>query len=282
MHTPLLPHLRPLIAASALLATGLPGMAATQVLYDAARDTTPTTAGWLTGLLLNMQAASSIEGTQIYPFANGTEPSGYGGYANHQPEPVFFPEFQLDTGALINPLFPVLDRQAGYRLDLDLRVQDEFHPGNNHRAGFSITLIGNDLRGIEIGFQNDRIFAQDNGAAMFTAGESTSDAGVIAALAGYRGWSLAVAGDGYTLSLDGSSVLSGALRDYSAYTGLGQDAYRTPNFLFLGDNTASAYATTGIRSVAISVSAVPEPAQVVMLLVGLAVVGHSAMRRRAR
>ena len=51
-------------------------------------------------------------------------------------------------------------------------------------------------------------------------------------------------------------VLSGALRDYSGYSGLGEDAYRTTNFLFVGDNTTSAGAiTTLISSLTVDVEA---------------------------
>lgn len=258
----------------------LPLAAGAQVLYDSTRDATPLAGGWLAGNLLGLQATSDASGTTVAPSA-GTGTGGYGGYANHQATLEPFPAL-VGTGALVNPAFPLLDRTAGYTLQIGLQLLQESHPGNGDRAGFSVTLIGSDLLGVEIGFQHDRIFAQGNGTPLFTAAESTADAGALSALSALAAtsrWELAVQGARYTLSVDGGAVLDGVLRDYSAYTGLGQDAYRTPNFLFVGDNTSSAAATFRLDYLAVAVSAVPEPASAALLLAGLGVVAGAARRR---
>ena len=69
------------------------------------------------------------------------------------------------------------------------------------------------------------------------------------------------------------------MRDYSAYSGAGQAAYRTPNFLFFGDNTSSAQAVFGISYAAIT-TAVPEPRVWALMLAGLGLLGFVARRRQ--
>lgn len=271
-------HQHTLRRATATLLACLPLVAGAQVLYDPARDASPQAGGWLDGMFLGLNTSSDVQGTTVTP-ATGTGNGAYGGYANHQATVTLFPELQVGTGAVVNADFPVLDRMTGYSLRIGLQLLAENHSGNSNRAGFSITLIGDDLLGVEIGFQHDRIFAQGNDP-LFAAAESTQDSGVLSALASPGQWALSVQGDGYRLSLGGATVLSGLLRDYSAYTGLGQEAYRTPNFLFVGDNTSSASASFRLTSLAVAVSPVPEPAQAALLLAGLGVVAGVARRHR--
>lgn len=266
-----------------------PAQAATQVLYDytLAPDFSydPTTPNFLAGMFVNAAQSVAADGATINPGNLGN--TGYGGYANHnftQSIISFSPlTFQVGTAGLVNSAFPVLDRNAGFSLTIGMRMQGEDHSGNSNRAGFSITLLDSEHKGVEIGFQNNRIFAQNDGTlgtTMFTAGEQTTAAGDIAALGTFNTWNLSVTGSGYSLTRAGSLVLSGALRDYSAYTGLGQDAYRTTNFLFVGDNTTSAGATTTIQYLSIGPAPVPEPSAYMMLLAGLGCISLMAYRRR--
>ena len=272
-----------LLRLSALALAGsmvLPVNAATQVLYDASKapnaQYNPTTPGWLaSGLLFTSQTVTPT-GTELAPTAGN---SSYGGYSNHTSEIVFSPSFQVNTGPLVNSAFPDLNRNTGYSLTLGFHVDAESHSGNSNRAGFSITLIGDDLKGVEIGFQNDRIFAQETGPSFFTAAENTVDPLALGLLSSYRLWQLGVSGNTYTLSQGGTPILTGALRDYSAYTGLGQDAYRTSNFLFFGDNSSSAKANFGVSYAAIT-TAVPEPEVYALLLAGLGLLGGTALRRK--
>jgi hypothetical protein len=52
----------------------------------------------------------------------------------------------------------------------------------------------------------------------------------------------------YVLRANGTTILTGPIRDYTAFAGF-PDVYETPNFLFLGDDTSSASAVAGIRQV---------------------------------
>ena len=268
----------------AVVTAGSPGWATTQVLYDrsaAPSDTgyNPTVPGWLAAGFFGLIETVTATGTEVTPsdfFGKG----GYGGYSNHT-STLSFPPLQVGTGPLVNTDFAKLVPESGYSLALGFRVTGENHGSVTDRAGFSITLIGDDLKGIEIAFQGGRIFAQNTGPGFFTKGEESTDVQALALLSDYHRWQVTVAGCSYELSQGGTSILRGPLRDYSAYTGLGQDAYRTRNFLFFGDNTSSASANFAIDYAAITTAPVPEPQAYAMLLGGLALLGVLCRRRRA-
>ena len=255
----------------ACLATAGPALAAPQVLYDAAAPGAgaPGAAGWLAGTFIGLTETVTGAGALVSlpPLAAGSN-LALGGYSNH-----------FATGALVNAGFPLLDAAAGYRLDLGFRVDGEQHAAAN-RAGFSITLIGHDLRGIELAFQNDRIFAQNAGPAFFTVGESNVDPLAVGRALSLNRWQLQVQGNAYSLTQGGSQILSGNLRDYSGYAGVGQAAYRTPDFLFVGDNTQSASAGFLLSYAAIT-APVPELPPWCLMLGGLAFVA-AMVRRRSR
>ena len=280
-----------IMAACAMIAA-MPASAVTEVLYDFSLAPpnsfyTPAATGWMSAGIFGANEDVIADGTRLSPTGLAGN-AAYAGYDNHGATitPVgagFPPPIQVTTGALVNPAFPVLDRSAGFNLSFTFRIQDEDHSGNSNRAGFSVTLLDSEHKGVEIGFQNDRIFAQNDGTLgtnLFTAGEQTSAAGHIAALGAFNNWNLSINSSGYSLTRAGSLVLSGALRDYSAYTGLGEDAYRTANFLFVGDNTTSAGAITTLQYLAIGPAPVPEPSTYMMLLAGLGFVSLVAYRRR--
>ena len=58
-----------------------------------------------------------------------------------------------------NQLMPQLDRTAGYTVRFTAQVQEELH-NNNNRAGFSVIVLSSDLKGIELGFWEDQVWAQ--------------------------------------------------------------------------------------------------------------------------
>lgn len=67
-------------------------------------------------------------------------------------------------------------------------------------------------------------------------------------LANYQ---ITISADTYTLSANGTSILTGPLRDYSSFEGF-PDPYQTPNFLFIGDNTTSAQARIRLGYVSVT------------------------------
>ncbi len=146
------------------------------------------------------------------------------------------------------PGFPILDRTAGFQVDVRIQVDDESHTGD-HRSGFSLIILSEDARGIELAFWENEIWAQsdDNTGGLFRHGEGVPFA-TTAALTDYR---VTIVGDIYTLTVNTQPILSGPVRDYSAFDGF-PDPYETRNFLFLGDDTTSAQARIQLSFVSIT------------------------------
>jgi hypothetical protein len=142
------------------------------------------------------------------------------------------------SNAANTPGFPSLDRAAGFQLDFTMQVENESHTSNN-RSGFSIIMLSADARGIELGFWENEIWAQNDDVTggLFTHGESAS----FPTTSGPTNYQLIIANDTYTLTANGTPILNGPLRDYSKFEGF-PDPYQSPNFLFLGDDTTSAQA----------------------------------------
>ena len=67
---------------------------------------------------------------------------------------------------------------------------------------------------------------------------------------GFVDYSLTMSATNYTLRGNGAVILSGPVRDYTAFTGF-PDPYTTPNFIFFGDDTTSASASMNLRRVAL-------------------------------
>ena len=147
---------------------------------------------------------------------------------------------------------PLLDRQAGFNLRFSLRLNEENHADSDKngdgiadRAGFSIILLASDKRGIELGFWPDRVWAQNDGVTeqptkpQFTQGEGSAWSTTI-----NTDYDLTIEGNSYTLRNGITTILSGPVRDYTSFSGTFAGVYRTPNLLFLGDDTTSARAST--------------------------------------
>jgi hypothetical protein len=156
---------------------------------------------------------------------------------------------------------PALDRAAGYALSFSVQLVSEYHAdsdknddGLGDRAGFSVIVLSSDAKGIELGFWEDQIWAQEQDAAeppagtLFTHAESAR----FDTTGRMITYMLAVRDDSYELSSDGGTILRGQLRDYSAFEGP-VNPYRTPNFIFLGDDTGSARAKIRLAYVALTV-----------------------------
>jgi hypothetical protein len=221
-----------------------PVWAAPTVLYDATLGGLPATQGLFYQGLFASETLTPT-GTILNSSANKAFQAGY----------------TAKIGAL-----PALDRERGYTLNFRLALTAEDHAGSDRnndqiddRAGFSLILLASDLRGIELGFWQNRIWAQAAGGAgdgaLFTQAE-----GVEFDTTTEQDYLLMILGERYTLSSGNTTLLTGALRDYSSFGA----PYTLPNFLFLGDNTTSASAT--IQLIEVRYEALPY--RVVLPLVG--------------
>jgi hypothetical protein len=211
-------------------------------LYDATLGGTPDTQGKLA-----FRASPDAIATQIYAdgctildsIASQTDAAGY----------------FADPRAI-----PALDRTTGYALRFTVQVVAEYHAdsdkdgdGIGDRAGFSVIVLSSDTRGIELGFWEDQVWAQEQGAAeppagtLFTHAESARFDTTSRMIT----YTLAMRNDQYELSSEGVTILRGRLRDYSAFEGP-VNPYRTPNFIFLGDDTGSARAVIRLAYVALT------------------------------
>lgn len=162
------------------------------------------------------------------------------------------------SSAATLPEFPLLNRAAGFRVNFIVHLEHESH-ANNHRAGFSVLVLGEDARGIELAFWQNEIWAQSDDATggLFAHGEGVA----FPTTPGWVAYQLAILDDTYTLTADANPILTGPVRDYTQFDGF-PDPYETPNFLFLGDNTTSAesrvrlgmMSITGIHSITSTVT----------------------------
>jgi hypothetical protein len=153
-----------------------------------------------------------------------------------------------------------LDRAPGYALNFTVRVVEEAHgesdkdgDGIGDRAGFSVIVLSNDLKGIELGFWPDQIWAQEGGAEEPPAGTlfTHAEGATFDTASRLISYTLEIHGATYHLSSDDKPILSGPLRDYTRFEGP-VNPYRTPNFIFLGDDTSSAQAIIKLAYVALS------------------------------
>lgn len=205
----------------------------TLILYDAASGAVPTTQ------LMNFIDFPPGAATPIYENAAtilDTTKSGNETYAGW-----------VATAESIAG-FPLLDRVAGFQVIFSVQVDNESH-SNHNRAGFSLIILSQDARGIELAFWENEIWAQndDTTGGLFTHGE----AAIFDTTAGLINYQLTIINDTYTLNADGLSILAGPLRDYSNFEGF-PDPYQTPNFLFIGDNTTSAQARSRMSYVSVT------------------------------
>ena len=134
---------------------------------------------------------------------------GYAGYSNYS---VDFSNVSLSNPSNItfspaSPNLPVLDSAGGYSLRFSLAINAESSVPD--RAGFSLLVVGNDRRAIELDFKSNQIFAQ---AAAFGRAETVVPSFNLAARNNYQ---LSVANGRYRLLANGSQILTGALRRYA-------------------------------------------------------------------
>ncbi len=168
------------------------------------------------------------------------------------------PQINDLAGYAVTPtLVPTLSRQTGFRLDFAIRIHSENH-NNNNRAGFSISMLSEDLLGIELAFWENEIWAQEGGSppGLFTHAEGVA----YDTTTGIVDYELEMVEDVYQLSANGIPILSGPLRDYTAWEPpfpFVPDPYEQPNLIALSDNTSSARGEIWISYVAITTDTTP-------------------------
>jgi hypothetical protein len=215
-------------------------------LYDANLASQPGDQPWLfyfpEGTVTESLTAG---GTQLT-----TDTAARAGYSSYSIS-IFPPDVSLKNGA-----FHSLDRSTGFALSFEMQLLAESHVSND-RAGFSVIALANDARGVELGFWEDRVFAQAD-SPLFTRSEE----GLFDTTAAPTDYLLTIQDDGYVLTADTDTILSGPLRDYSSFDGtLGPIPYNLSDYLFFGDNTTSAGADVVIGSIELRTQlvAIPEP-----------------------
>src|SRR5919106_4590111 len=183
---------------------GVPGIPSvngkTLILYDAASGTVPGTP------LMNFN--DFPPGVALPAYSEGATvmdtTSGMDTYAGW-----------VASGAT-TPGFPLLDRTAGFQVQLAIQVEAESHT-SNHRSGFSLIILSEDTRGIELAFWQNEIWAQsdDNTGGLFRHGEGIA----FATTTGLIDYQVTFLDDTYTVIANTTPILSGPLRDYSKFEG---------------------------------------------------------------
>jgi hypothetical protein len=214
-----------------LLSVSLSAFASSYTLYDGSAGTAPAAQGWASFTLGSTETLGGGAVTLDSTAASALH-AGYG---------------------LIAPIS--LDGSVGFDYSFTVRVNSETHSSND-RAGFSVIVITSNLSGIELGFWQTDVWAQNVG---FTHGEDAA----FNTTSGLIQYDLLVAGSSYSLYQSAAPLLSGSLRDYSASGA----PYNLANSLFLGDDTTSAKGSFSLSAVGLSA---PEPGAFVLLASGLA------------
>lgn len=216
--------------------------AATYTLYDGALGGTPNTQSFLYLNLPPGSATNSESGGVTTLDTTIVNNGAYAGYFNDHST---------------TPDIPVLDRTTGYTVTFTVQVESESH-ANNDRAGFSVIILGDDNKGVEMAFWENEIWVQDDDADdpgdLFTHAEGVP----YSTTTGLQSYNLAIFSDTYTLTVASSTILTGRLRDYTNFSGP-IDPYETPNFIFLGDDTTSAQARIKLSFVAVTTAVSPPP-----------------------
>lgn len=226
-----------------LVAAAMSSIGQSVILYDSASNVRPEDASW--GWTLGQSTAGT--------YATGPGGAGYTTLASG-------PSNAVSVGwAKSSPL--ILDPMVGYTASWKVQLVSESHASDNLRAGLSFFALGSDKKGVEIGFWQDRVFAYNDNQAF-----SPAEFFALDTTAAMHTYSLTVTGPKYNLFIDGTKRLSGDTRNYAAV----RAQYNVANALWYGDDTSRAQSVS--RWSSMEVKAVPEPASICALGLGLAAV----------
>ena len=244
-----------LLTISSILITGANSAAALSVsLYDGSTSQLPETQGYLKPGAINVVPTINtiINGVQVNTDIGGG--TGYFGYSNYEPNLANPSELLL-----VNNAFPALHQNNGYSIFFDV-VVNSTTSNSDDRGSFTVLAISSNLKGIELDFDGDRIFAQSDtvpdGSTFSEFKRAETAAFTITNNTSYE---LKIDNAGYELFANDASLLSGNLRDYE-YDINGTDPalpfnpYETENFLFLGDLTDQASGEFTLSSASVTTS----------------------------
>jgi hypothetical protein len=190
-----------------------------QTLYDAGSGTLPEAQGW-SYFALGSGITKSLSGNSVL-LDTSTQSGNQAGWSR--------------------VAVPPLDRSQGFTLLFSAQLNTETH-NNGNRAGFSLIVLGADTNGIELAFWTNTVFAQGGPPGLFVHAEDVA----FTTSGSFVDYALTLGASNYVLRANGTPVLSGPVRDYTSFGGI-INPYRTPNFIFFGDNTTSAAASVNVR-----------------------------------
>jgi len=194
-------------------------------LYTPAEDSALTDFGWAYFSLLNQTTPeTTLDGTRLDTLHGVDEMAGWL-YATPKPLPTNSP--------------------IVFSIELQLIAESHVTP---NRAGFSLLILREDVTGIEVGFWTDRVWVQGDDPLFIQAESSPWDTTTL------QTYALTLHEDRYSISVDAQEILSGPVRNYSTFDGL-INPYRTPNLLFIGDNTRSASGSFHVGPIRLTVDA---------------------------
>lgn len=190
--------------------------------------------------------------------------SGYSGYSSHM--------YSSSNGLTpVNSNFPTLDPSTGFSISFNVAVTNENSTLNN-RAGFSVIVIGNDQKGVELGFKSSTSTGS-NGTSnsiieqsdSFSTPVQSQNVGSINTLTSYT---LSILNGNYTLTSGSSSslktLITGSTHSYQFSPTTSNpplppnfNPYTTPNYLFFGDNTDEGSSNFTLGTITANTAAVP-------------------------
>ena len=235
------------------------------VLYDGLLGTGMTDQNWLylTDPMPGASAEPSVDdgATTLDTTPVTTDKAGY---------------FSMTPAA--HPGVGTLNSSVGFSVLFTVKLHSESHGTNTDRAGFSVIVIDSALKGVEVAFWTDEIWAYEiqvqpePDEPLFL--HSATEQAAFTTPTELTEYQLDFHGSTYSLSTGGNTLIEdGDLKDYTPHS---NDVYKTPNLIFFGDDTSQADSEVSISRIEL----IPEPATTTVLLVGLAA-GMAGRKRRA-
>ena len=238
----------------------------TTVLYDGSLGTLPSAQGWVYQTLKivapPVQSIENSNGTSVVKLDTTQslfERAGYG-RQDH-----------------------TLDADLGYTVRIDIRIASETH-NDDDRAGVSLLVLSEDpTKALELSFWENEVWVQDDNdvpALLFVNSHDPNENFAMDTTTSIVTYKLSVLGDSYELKADGALIITGLMRDYTAFTDT-LNPYTQSSSIGISDNTTSAQGIVEIARVELTQTTIPEPGALALLSVGILLIlrqGHTIRR----